>query len=758
MSASPFFNIPEELRLLPNWVLWKLVSIEGKKPTKVPYHPNGHQVGAINPNSWVTFDVAFDALQFGGYDGLGFVFTNTEYAGIDLDDPSFLDGTNNPNYQIDLTRQIKIAQDFNSYSEVSPSGKGLHIIVKGSVPAGINNRKSHIEIYSTGRYFTMTGNVHNNKPITDHNDLLNQLWTQIGGVLNSPTPIITSQETNTDAEILELAHKHNETTFTPLVAGAWQGLYPSQSEADQAFLNIIAYYTNSTAQVERIFRASNLMREKVNKHKTYLSRSITKAFDQKISLINIDNLNEAFQAKKLKNGAAINKPNPAKYVRPDGLLGDIAKFIYDAAPHPVPEIALAGAIGLMSGICGKAYNISNTGLNQYILLLAPTGTGKEAMASGIGKLIFKARDQVPTAGDFIGPTSIASAPGLHKWLSKNSQCFVSILGEFGLKLEAMCGAKANTNQIAIKDSFLDLYNKSGKTNFLGSSAYSDQEKNSAVISAPAFSILGESTPETFYAALSEKMISEGLLPRFSIIEYTGDRMPFNENPKEPDHSLMRDLCSILGHVASLMANGKVVEVLQNDEALKLTRYIAKFCTDQVNISNSAHKTVISNLWTRGYVKVVKLAGLVAVGINPYNPVVTENDVQWAWSMVKQDIEHLSTKFDAGEIGTDLSQSNQSREMTRILKEYVEKDFDYVSKYGAKEQLHNNKIVNNTFLSLRLKKLAPFRNDKLGELAALARCIKSFIDNGVLVSQDISKFGLTGAAWKISVSALDDMID
>src|SRR5438445_77135 len=140
-----------------------------------------------------------------------------DYSGIDLDDPTYLaDGiTPNSNYQSDLNRQIKIAHEFNSYSEVSPSGKGLHIIVKGKVPDG--KRTNYIELYPSGRYFTMTGHVHNAKPVGDYEQLLNQLWQQMGGVLNGATHSIASQpETSTDEEILELARKHNAATFVDL--------------------------------------------------------------------------------------------------------------------------------------------------------------------------------------------------------------------------------------------------------------------------------------------------------------------------------------------------------------------------------------------------------------------------------------------------------------------------------------------------------------------------------------------------------------
>ena len=69
------------------------------------------------------------------------------------------------------------------------------------------------------------------------------------------------------------------------------------------------------------------------------------------------------------------KPSKDVYSVPPGLVGEIAQFIYAQAPRPVPEISLAGALGMIAGIVGRAYNISGTGLNQYTLLLAPTGTG-----------------------------------------------------------------------------------------------------------------------------------------------------------------------------------------------------------------------------------------------------------------------------------------------------------------------------------------------------------------------------------------------
>jgi hypothetical protein len=759
--------LPRELRELNNWCLWKKVLLENGKYSKVPYQPNGNKCVVTAQETFSSFDDCFNVLALGSYDGLGFIFTNTPYAGIDLDDPSFIDGHPNPNYQIDLDRQIKIAREFDSYSEVSPSGKGLHIIVKGSLPEG--RRKNYIEIYSSGRYFTMTGKVHNNKPIGDYQELLNLLWSQMGGITSPQINVVEKDQEVSDEEIIKRAtNASNGDKFFKLLSGEWNSDYQSQSEADFAFIDIVAFYTQNRIQIARIFRSSPLGKRPKAKRENYVSGMIQRSFDRQLPSIDFEGMKEALEkklnghnsidsvAQRLElaahNGLVVGSnptaittdtsskgrtedfdssnvgSNPSVAAIPPGLLGEIAQFIYAAAPRPVPEIALAGAIGLMAGICGKAYNVSGTGLNQYILMIADSGKGKEAMASGISKLMNAAKMQVPVANDFIGPSVIASSAGLHKWLSKNSQCFVSILGEFGIKLEAMSSMKASPVQLMLKDSLLDLYHKSGFNDVYRGSAYSDQDKNSVDLSAPSFSILGESTPERFYSVLNEDMISEGLLPRFSIIEYNGIRVPSNETFAQPSFPLMEKFCALLAHCKTVMSTGKVINVEQDSEALKLTKEIDRFADKQIN---STSKEVTRQLWNRAHIKTLKLAATLSVGVNPYNPVIDSNAVNWAWDLVQRDIKALSSKFEAGLIGSNSSEAKQIVEMKRVIKDYVTEPWEKVMNYSPHLGLYESKLVTYVYLNKRLTPCSAFKNDKLGATGAIKRCIQILIDSDYL---------------------------
>lgn len=799
MPNGLYSNIPAELRAIKQWCLWKFVQIPGKKPTKVPYQPNGHKCSVTNPENFNYFDDCFNVLALGSYDGLGFIFTNTEYSGIDLDDPTFLDDgvTPNPNYQSDLNRQIKIAHEFDSYSEVSPSGKGLHIIVKGKVPDG--RRTNYIELYPSGRYFTMTGRVHNSKPVGSYEQLLHQLWQQMGGVLTGTNPNVMSlPETISDEEILELARKHNTATFTDLEAGQWLGSYPSQSEADQAYLNIIAYYTNNRAQVERIFRNSKLMRPKFNSNKSYRNNTLNKAFDLKVAPINLGDYKNALEDKIARdqlelnlNGSVAQRLEPVAHngsvvgsnpttpttsaapalssalhgqndhsvksdhgaadplQLPPGLLGEIAQFIYSAAPRPVPEVALAAAIGLMAGITGRAYNISGTGLNQYVLLLAMTGAGKEAAASGINKLMNTIKMQVPTSTGFIGPSEISSGSALFKYLGNQSQSFISLLGEFGLRLQQMSSPNANGSEVSLRRMFLDLYNKSGYSEILHASVYSDKANNTSAVPSPSFSILGESTPERFYGALNEDMISEGLLPRFLLIEYKGNRPPLNEAHTSvvPSFNLVEKLASLAAQCETVNHSNprRVINVDRTSEAAKL---LADFEIYSTSLINSSGKEVIRQLWNRAHIKVLKLAALVAVGENMIDPTVTPVHVNWAANLVCNDIAALTERFEAGEIGSNSFEIKQTNEIVRMIRDYVRLPYEKVEKYCQfkSPQMHSDKVVPYIYLNKRLSALGAFKSDKAGATVAIKRAIQNLVD-----SDRIKELGKIWASEKYGTS-------
>ena len=158
-----FETIPESVRILAQWVCWKAVARPNGKIIKIPINPRtGRNASTKDPKTWGSFDDAWQGVILDGYDGIGFVFVIGDgLVGIDLDNCMGPDG-----------KLKKWAQDIvdrlGSYTEVSPSGNGVHVLCFSDA-TGISYNKDGREMYSEGRYFTFTGNEYHFRSQTNEN-------------------------------------------------------------------------------------------------------------------------------------------------------------------------------------------------------------------------------------------------------------------------------------------------------------------------------------------------------------------------------------------------------------------------------------------------------------------------------------------------------------------------------------------------------------------------------------------------------------
>jgi hypothetical protein len=258
-------NIPAELQSLHQWIVWRLEFKGGAKPTKVPYIPEtGTKAATTDPTTWGSFDHAVDGYLKGGYTGIGFVFSEFDpYTGIDLDNCIAGDGTLTPEASHRLAA-------LNSYSEYSPSGTGIHVIIRGSVPGGKGRKSKEVEIYDRGRFFTMTGDRVPDTPTTveDGQAGLNTLYAEVFGdpsarpeAAASPPQVSPALAAMTDDELWEamFASKSGPAIRALYEGGA--GLNPSA--ADMALCNHLAFWTGKDpVRMDQMFRRSGLYREK----------------------------------------------------------------------------------------------------------------------------------------------------------------------------------------------------------------------------------------------------------------------------------------------------------------------------------------------------------------------------------------------------------------------------------------------------------------------------------------------------------------
>ncbi|MDD5428310.1 MAG: hypothetical protein PHI58_03620 [Candidatus Omnitrophica bacterium] len=256
--------IPDEIRSQKAWVGYVTREDNGRID-KIPMNVmTGMPAKSNDPSTWTDFEMALDLAIQRNYAGIGFMF-QPPYVGVDIDH-CVKDGA------IEMYA-LEILKALNSYSEYSPSGTGIHTLCKGEIPRACKISKIGLEIYTKGRFFTVTGNRLENYPAE-----LNECTDALKGIFSR---FVDKAPAN---DILSLiANSKDAERFQRIYSGQWQNDYPSQSEADLALCNKLAFWTGKDAgQMDSLFRQSGLMRPKWDeKHfsdgKTYGQVLIEKA-------------------------------------------------------------------------------------------------------------------------------------------------------------------------------------------------------------------------------------------------------------------------------------------------------------------------------------------------------------------------------------------------------------------------------------------------------------------------------------------------
>lgn len=419
---------------------------------------------------------------------------------------------------------------------------------------------------------------------------------------------------------------------------------------------------------------------------------------------------------------------------PVGLFGEIMRFIEAKAPHPMRYAAVAGALGLLAAIVGRAWNVEGSGLNVFVVLLSPSGSGKEMASKGPGILMNPVVQKTPPASGFIGPSDASSKPAIHRYISKaRPPSFVMFINEFGEFIEPIVSPTASEAKQSTRKILLDLFEKSGWGSVLGKSAYADTEKNIETVERPAVSIVGDSTAAIFYGAMNEKNTAGGLFPRFVILENQERTGSFNERHAsiEPSAELIErisDLCS-----QSLNLNNQ--NTIQNIEVSKDASFdLVDFrnrCAEERDAAKEEH---VRAIWSRGYIQALRIAGILAVGRNLYKPTIEPCDATWAVSLVTCSIEKLLNRFEDGEIG-DVSQSEVARQtkIRRVVEDWFTKPWSSIQNYvPVPEEMRKFGYIPYKYLSKRLTSDAAFKTARNGATNAIKNSIAEMIRNGELV--------------------------
>jgi hypothetical protein len=353
----------QNIRDLRQWVCWRSEERDGK-PTKIPYSPiTGRRASSTDPDTWGDYPEAVRACRKRGYDGIGFVFTEDDpFCGVDLDRC-----LNTATGEIEPWAR-EIIEELHSYTEVSPSGTGVHILLSAVLPEG-RNRKNRIEIYDRSRYFTVSGRHLEGTPrtIEERQDQLLDVRRRVLGEQPSangrdaPRPPVG--EGLSDQDILTKASfADNGEKFRQLWVGDTSGYEHDEneghSEADLALCSMLAFWTGPDPErVDTLFRQSGLYREKWER-KDYRERTIAHALDGKTGFY------EAGQTAPLKDNTGDDNSEDEELVGlpeavsfpVDVLPKSCRRFVREAAASIgcAPDLVAVPLLGLLSAAIGNS--------------------------------------------------------------------------------------------------------------------------------------------------------------------------------------------------------------------------------------------------------------------------------------------------------------------------------------------------------------------------------------------------------------------
>ncbi|PTK29179.1 phage/plasmid primase, P4 family [Staphylococcus hominis] len=291
-------EIPEELKELPQWVLWRAEwDNKQQEYKKVPYRSGGYKASSTRSDDWSSFNLVNEVLKNNNlYDGIGFVLNkDDDYVVLDIDNAIDDNGQINSDLALEMTEL--------TYCETSPSGTGLHCFFKGELPEQRKKKRSDldIELYNDVRFITVTGESIGQSEICDEQEVLNNLVERYFKAEPKLETTFTYDPNHkselSDDEVIDLMLKSKQKDkISDLLKGNYEKHFDSPSEAVQSLLHYLAFYTNKDKQqMENIFLNYNNLTDKWDSKRgntTWGQLELDKA---------INNQNEVYKKSTTKN-------------------------------------------------------------------------------------------------------------------------------------------------------------------------------------------------------------------------------------------------------------------------------------------------------------------------------------------------------------------------------------------------------------------------------------------------------------------------
>ncbi len=615
--------LPREIRDSTRAVLWAYENRNGDKPTKTPRRIDRPTAYATvnDPDTWGSFTDGVAIHEQGHGDGVG-IMLGDGLVGIDLD------ACRDPESGAIESWAQKIVDTLDSYTEVSPSGTGVHVYAKGSL-AGERRRRGAFECYGSGRYFTVSGVHLDGAPTTveERTAELAAVYHTIFGEADHADGAdhrVDHQHHHVDLEDVDLLERarngKNGERFGALYDdGNWQAHYESQSEADLSLCNTLAFYTGCDAdRMGRLFHQSALVRAKTDSRRrdgTYLTDTIQKAITDCLETFNGVTMPHVYISQEpeadpspdpVREAYSFTPPVPddhflARWIRYGDGRTDACHEYHEA----VGLNLLAGATPTVRAQLSPYPN--GLGTNLYELIVGDSTTMRKSTSKDLGQDVQGQAIPDSLSSDHFSPEGFIEQLSTRPY--DTTTLFVDEFGELMDKLhhaKHMAGLRGLLMTVYSGNDYVYRRRTKRKT---GGEMVKDEDR----IESPHLNILGVTTPAVFNI-LKETDIISGLLPRFAIIMPTAkpDRRPFHAagDVIESDRQALIDWLARL-HAWSAEVDRRVVFC---DGVLdRLDTFAA-----QVETTAAAQSDVGKAMLQRLTPTAVKVAMLIAAG-HPTTP-------------------------------------------------------------------------------------------------------------------------------------------
>ena len=333
-------------------------------------------------------------------------------------------------------------------------------------------------------------------------------------------------------------------------------------------------------------------------------------------------------------------------VHPPGLLGDLVTGAFNQQFVPSNIFALASALGLVAGITGRTFNVSGTGLNIEMLVIARTGRGKDSIRKFISQTLLSLNEHGDVSS-FLAPARFTGPVAMYNALKDSRSC-VSVQTECGLIKSSEAGDSSGIIRYQ-----LGLYSASGKNEMMGAEGYSSKDGSIQPLRAAAMTFIMESTAESFSSIFTdEKALLSGELPRVGIYRETDFIPEFVLGDKPP---LPNDVMLKLKYLTQLCARQQArvtpdVIDLQVEDKERLKKISDKW-RDTLNSGAEDIRTLMA---TRNTLRTLKYAGIAAAFNNdPGDSVIHNRELDWADRAIEAEFESIDTFFRRVEIKGDI---------------------------------------------------------------------------------------------------------